>query len=124
MSVENKLIKIMKQKGYENASANKENGSWNIIAFNPLQKEHISHVGIGRNFGISKKFLEAIPDVPSFYVCAYFSKCDNCGKDEQPIGFNIYGGGFIQKCRSCDFEWVAITAEEQDEQLSVISYYG
>lgn len=120
MSVENSLIKIMSKKGYKNILVSKKSGAWNVAAFNPLQKEQISHVSIGRNFETAKSFLEKTSEIPEFYVCTFFADCEKCGASDQPIGFTIKGGAFIHKCRSCDFEWVAVTEEDNRENLEAI----
>lgn len=48
------------------------------------------------------------------YLCAYPATCTECGVIDKPIGHTEpKSGDFIQRCRSCGHEWVAMTAAEQ-----------
>jgi len=50
----------------------------------------------------------------SEYLCAYPATCTECGVIDKPIGrTEPKSGDFIQRCRSCGHEWVAMTAAEQ-----------
>ena len=49
------------------------------------------------------------------YICAYTATCEDCGVVDKPLGYtNAATGDFIQKCRSCGNEWIALTADEQE----------
>jgi len=51
------------------------------------------------------------------YLCAYPATCMECGVIDKPIGCTeSKSGDFIQRCRSCGHEWVAMTAAEQNAE--------
>ena len=52
--------------------------------------------------------------IPNYYVCHFTEVCKDCGSLDKPIGYTSPSGDFIQKCQSCDFEWVAVTREEEE----------
>ena len=48
------------------------------------------------------------------YLCAYPVTCTDCGAIDKPMGrTESKSGDFIQRCRSCGHEWVAMSAAEQ-----------
>lgn len=50
----------------------------------------------------------------SEYLCAYPATCTECGTIDKPIGrTELNSGDFMQRCRSCGHEWVAMTSAEQ-----------
>lgn len=50
------------------------------------------------------------------YLCAYPATCISCGVIEKPLGRRDSNtGNFIQHCQACGYEWVAMTADEQEE---------
>lgn len=48
------------------------------------------------------------------YLCAYPVTCTDCGAIDKPMGrTESQSGDFIQCCRSCGHEWIAMSAAEQ-----------
>lgn len=50
------------------------------------------------------------------YICAHPATCASCGVIEKHLGHTDSNtGNFILHCKSCGYEWVAMTADDQEE---------
>lgn len=108
------LVRRMERMGYTESVAEKLDGQWMVLAFNPLHSVHVKFGNLGPSIEAAMLAVAKLPSIPSHYVCGYLKTCTECGAVDRPIGYTQPGtGGFIQRCRSCGHEWVALTAAEQ-----------
>lgn len=113
-SASQSLSRRLEKMGYTEPVAEKTDGQWRVLGFDPLNRVKVSFENLGASLEAAMTAVAVLPVVPSHYLCAYPVTCAGCGVIDRPIGYTQPGtGDFIQRCRSCGQEWVASTAAEQ-----------
>ncbi|ENH6278392.1 hypothetical protein ABWF99_001287 [Pseudomonas aeruginosa] len=111
-----RISRLFEKKGYRNISVDKIDGTWEVTALDPLKEATQTFGSLGRSGQLAYQSILKIPSIPTHYICGYSYKCDKCGKYGMPLGYTEpVRGDFIHRCTSCRHEWVASTAEEQEE---------
>lgn len=114
LSMSHPLNRKLEAMGYTRPTVKKSNGQWNAIAFDPLNSIEVNFVDLGSSLRSAISALDKLPRVPNHYICGYPEQCAKCGVTDRPIGYrDSNNGDFIQRCKACKHEWIALTAAEQ-----------
>lgn len=116
-----KLENKLKSAGFTKITVSKIAGNWEAKVYDPLEQLEINVSQLGSSVASALVAIAKIKPVPKYYVCGHSFACESCNRHMYPIGYTeSTTGNFMHRCQICHSTWIAMTAEEQEEQARLI----
>lgn len=116
-----KLENKLKAAGFTKVAVSKVSGHWEAKAYDPLEQLEVTFNQLGSSVASALIAITKVKPVPKHYICGHSFACESCNRYIYPIGYTeSTTGNFMHRCQTCRFTWIALTAEEQEEQARAI----